>query len=113
MLPEELVTDTTGVTQKTVEMFLAGKHPTKKIPCCYTLEVCDKTPICIPVDITEYVVKLVVRKLLGSLGTGDTDLESLQGWLLKFGVDSQKLCTSVEIFVDWLSNKSPTWAAHR
>ena len=41
------------------------------------------------------------------------DSEVLQGWLLKFGEDSTRLSTSFEIFVDWLANGSPPWAAYR
>ena len=47
---------------------LAGKHlhePPTPHPPCSMLEVSDKTPIFIPVDITEDVVKSVARKLLG------------------------------------------------
>ena len=41
------------------------------------------------------------------------DSEALQGWLLKFGEDSTRLRTSVEIFVDWLANGIPPWVAYR
>ena len=40
---------------------------------CSTLEVHNEIPIFIFVDITEDVVKLVVRKLSGILGPGGTD----------------------------------------
>ena len=50
----------------------------------------------IPVDITEDVVKSVARKLSGSTGTGGTDLEALQGWLLKFWYDRKIHYISVE-----------------
>ena len=63
-----------------------------------TLEVYNEESIFIPVEITEHVVKLVKWNLLGSLGPGGKNLESLQGWLLKFGQDSKKLCISIEIF---------------
>ena len=46
-------------------------------------------------------------------GPGGTDSEALQGWLLKFGGDSKRLRTSVENFVDWISNGIPPWAAYR
>ena len=76
------------------------------------LEIYEETPIFIPVNITEEAVELVARKLLGSFGPGGTDLEELQGCLLKFGEDSTRLLTSVETFVDWLANGSPSWAAY-
>ena len=40
------------------------------------------------------------------------NLEALHGWLLKFGEDSNRLCTSAETFVDLLSNESPPWGAY-
>ena len=54
----------------------------------------------------EDAVKLVTRKLSGSSGRGGTDSESLQGWILKFGVDRKKLFVSVEMIVEWLANNS-------
>ena len=77
------------------------------------LETYKETPIFIPVDITEEAVELLARKLLGGSGPLGTDLEALQGWLLKFGEDSTRLRTSVENFVDWLSDGIPPWAAYR
>ena len=53
-----------------------------------------------------------MHKLSGSSGTGGTDSEYLQGWLLKFREDSKKLRTSVKFFFDWIANRSPTWAAY-
>ena len=46
------------------------------------LDIYEKMPIVIPLDITEDVVKSVVWKLLGSLGPGGTNSETLQGWIL-------------------------------
>ena len=60
----------------------------------------NETPIFIPVDIAENVVKLVAQKLSGSSGPGGTDLEDLYRWFLKFGEGRKKLRISVEIFVD-------------
>ena len=80
-----------------------------KNTACSMLEAYDKTPILIPVGIMEDVVKSVARKLSRSSGPRGTDLEDLQGWILKSGEDSKKLCISVEIFVDWLANKTPPW----
>ena len=33
--------------------------------------------------------------------------------VFKFQGGQQKLCISVEIFVDWLANKNPPWTAYR
>ena len=67
-----------------------------------------ETPIFILVNITEEAVELVARKILGGSVPGDTDSEALQGWTLKFGDYSTRICTRVENFVDWLANRSPT-----
>ena len=53
-----------------------------------------------------------MQKLLGVSGSGGTDLEALQGWLLKFGWHRKILHTSVETFADWISNKKPPWDAY-
>ena len=74
------------------------------------LEAYKATPVFIPVDITEDVVELVAKKLSGSAGPGDTHLDALQGWLLKFGY-TEKLCISVNYFVVWLANQNPLWDA--
>ena len=64
-------------------------------------------PFFIPVDIAEYKVKLVARKLLGSAGPGGTDPEALHGWKLKFRDQNKKLRISVESSVECLANQSP------
>ena len=86
-LPANRETEKMGVTDKTVVEILAGKNPTERKPHFYTLEVYAEITIYIPVDIMGDVVKLVARKLLGISGHGGTDLEALQGWLLKLGDD--------------------------
>ena len=113
MQPYELAQDRTGTINETVTLGLEEKNLSKKILSCATLETYEDTPIFIPVKILEEAVELVARKILGSSGPGGTDSESLQVWLLKFGENSTRLFTSVEIFVDWLSNGSPPWEAYR
>ena len=76
------------------------------------LETYEETTIFIPADITEEAVESAARKLSGSSGPGGTNLEALQGWLLKFGDDSTRLRTSMEAFMEWLANGSPPWAAY-
>ena len=49
---------------------------------------------------------------LGSSGLGGTDFWSLQGWILKLGKYSTRLRTSVETFVDCLSNGSLLWTSY-
>ena len=82
--PDDLVLDETSVIDKTIAFVLAGGNPHEKIPTCSTVEAYDKTPVFISVGITEDVVKLVACKLLGGSSPGGTDLDALQGWLLKF-----------------------------
>ena len=105
--------DSTGFTDKTGAEVLVGKHPSKRKPHISTLEAYKETPVFITVGIVEYVFKLVTWKLSGSVGPGGTDLEALQWCLLKFGDHSKKLRTSVEYFLDWLSNQSPSQAANQ
>ena len=72
----------------------------------------NETPIFIPVNITEEAVESVAQKLLVSSGPGGTDSEALQGWLLKFGEDINRLRTSKKKIVGWLANGSLPWAAY-
>ena len=91
---------------------LGGENPSKTITSCTGLETYEKTPIFIIVDITEEAVKSVAWKLLGRYSPGGIDSDALQGWLLKFGEDSTRLCTRAENFVDWFANGSPPWVAY-
>ena len=105
-----MATNKTGVTEETVKAVLAGKHPPPKISYCYTLEVYNKTPIFIPVDITEDVVESVAQKLLVSFGTIDTDWEAISLWLreristlhtLCFGLNKYIItCVEVDFLLD-------------
>ena len=47
------------------------------------LEVYEETPVFIPIDMTENVVKSITQKLLGRAGPGCTDSEALQGCVIK------------------------------
>ena len=67
----------------------------------------EETPIFIPVDITGEAVESVAQKRLGGSGPRGMDSEALQVWLMKFGEDSTRLCTSVDNFVNWITNGSP------
>ena len=66
------------------------KKPTQFFRCS-TLEVYDKTPIFIPMDIMEDVVESVAHKLFGSLVPGGTYSKDLQGCLVKYVEDRKKL----------------------
>ena len=97
---DELAEDRMGTINKTVTSVLEGKHPSKTIPSCATLETYKETPIFITVNITKESVESVAKKLLGSSGPGGTELEALQVWILKFGEGGIRLRTSVETFVN-------------
>ena len=90
--------DRTGTINETVVSILEGKHTSKTIPSCGTLETYEETHIFIPINITEKAVESVAQKLSGSSGPGGTDSEAIQGWIIKFGEDSTRLRTSVETF---------------
>ena len=105
--------DFTGNINETIALVLEGKHQHKTIPSCALLEMYDKRPIFISVDITEDTFELVPQTLLVSSGPRGTYSKSLQGWILKFGEDSKILRTSVETFFDRLANWIPPWAAYR
>ena len=113
VLPNKQSTDSTGFMEETAAEVMAVKPPAERKTHSYTLEEYEEIPVFIPVDITEDVVKLVTQKLLGSASPGDTDLEALQGWILKFGCHSKKLRISVEYFRAWMANQNPPWAAYR
>ena len=55
---------------------------------------------------------MVAREIWGISVPRGTDSEALQGWIIKIGEYSKILHTSVKKFVDWLSNKIPTWTAY-
>ena len=94
-----------GRLDKTAVEVLSGKKKAQQKPLRVALEVYEATPVFIPVDITEDVVKSVAQNLSGTVGPSGTDLLALQGWLLKFGDHSRKLCVNVKYFVDCILKK--------
>ena len=64
---------------ETVAYILSGKHPHENFPAHSMLDMYDKMPIFIPVEIVEDAVKLVMRKLSGSSCPGGMESEALQG----------------------------------
>ena len=112
MLPDKQASNSTGFTDKNAAEVLSRKHPPERKPHFSTLEAHKEMPVFSSMDMTEDVVKSVVRKRLGSTKHGGMDSESLQGWILKFGDHRKKLCISVEYFVDWLDNQKPPWAVY-
>ena len=76
------------------------------------LDAYEKTPIFIPVDIPEDVVKLVAWKLSGVWALEVRTWTFIQGRILKSGGGIKILRTTVEIFIHWIANRSPPWAAY-
>ena len=64
--PEKLSTDKIGLIGETIASVLAGKYLHKKHLTRSMLEAYNETPIFIPMDIMENVVKLLAQKLSGS-----------------------------------------------
>ena len=83
---------------------LVGKHIPKRKNYCYALEAYEETPVFIPMDMMEDVVKSVAQKLSASAGPSGTYSEALQGCILKFGDNLKRLCISVECFVECMAN---------
>ena len=54
--PEKLAADPTGTINETIALVSEGKHPSKTIASCDTLETYEETPIFISVDIMEEAV---------------------------------------------------------
>ena len=88
-----------GFTEKIVADVQEGKHPAERKSHVSKLEAYKEKPVFITVDNMEDVIESVVRKLLGSSGTGGMNSEALRVWLLKFGDHSKKHRISVESFV--------------
>ena len=65
------------------------------------------------IDVTEDLVKSVTKKLSGSLGPRGKNYKALQGWILRFGEDSEKIRTRYEMLIGWLDNHNPSWEAYR
>ena len=57
--PDKLAEDCTGTINKTVASVLEGKHPSKPIPSCATLETYKEMFIFFPVNITKKAVESV------------------------------------------------------
>ena len=93
---------------------LRAKHPEALTPTAESLESYPDRPLELtPVNITNDTVTTIVGRLLGGAGPGGTDPVSLQQWLLRFGAASGELRLIVGVFVEWLGNGRPPWAAYR
>ena len=79
---------------RTVVNVLRDKHPALIVPNVEVLKHYDVVPEFVPIDITEDTVEQISGRLTGATGPGGIDAASLQQWLLRFGVVSQRLCSS-------------------
>lgn len=92
---------------------LHSKHPDPRVTQQSTLTDYESLPAVIPVRISEETVDTIARRLSGSAGPGGTDAINLQHWLLRHGMMSQKLQTSLAKFATWLATTNVPWAAIR
>ena len=69
------------VLWKKLSKWSRKKISAQKIPYCSTLEVYDKTPIFIPVEVMEDVVESFTQKLSEVSSPIGTDSAALQGWI--------------------------------
>ena len=88
-----------GTINETVTSFFEREKSSETIPSYDMLETYEKTPIFTTINIMEESVESVAQKFPVSTGPGGTDLDALQGWLLKFGEGGTRLRTSVETFL--------------
>ena len=93
---------------------LCSKHPEVRPLTAIILEAYGgKPPALVMVDITNEMVAIVVRQLLGALGPRGDDSVSLQHWLRRFGATSTGLRKIFSEFGDRMANGRPPWAAYR
>ena len=87
-----------GIINETIASFLVVQHLHKKILLFHIRDVRRNAYF--------YSCKYH-REHSRVLSTEGTKSEALQGWLVKLGDYSKQLCTTVEILVNWLSNRNP------
>ena len=92
---------------------LLEKHPVPIIPAVEVLKHYNVVPEFVPINITEDTVEQVSGQLTGAAGPGGIDVASLQQWLLRFGVVSQRLHRAVMLLACLMANNIPPWAATR
>jgi hypothetical protein len=117
VLQPDSVCTKTGLPVLTV---LREKHPPMRDPAPDlsdpdrgSFEPYEDTPHPLPVAITDEVVENVAARLSGAAGPGGTDAVDLRNWLLRFGVESEQLRTTLASLTEWLCNSHPPWAAYR
>ena len=102
-----MTSDRLGITDETVAIVLSVQHMREKLIPCSTLEVYNKTPIFIPVDIMKDVVKSVPQKKWGFWAPVVQTKKLYRDVFLKLRDNSKNLCIGVEIFMYWIANQYP------
>jgi len=116
MMPDDLCTKTgRPVAEVMQDKHPAGRDPGQEIGRSDTaFEPYEEgPPDSVPVEVTAEIVESVASKLSGGAGPGGTDAVTLQNWLLRYGVASERLRISLASLGAWLANGNPPWAAYR
>ena len=92
---------------------LQAKHPEARIAHHSMLQSDKDLPEFLDLNITDKNVSFVGSKMSGAAGLSGFDTYNLRLALLRFGRESTELRKAVAIFVNWLSNEFPPWAAYR
>jgi hypothetical protein len=108
LLPSE-IDDKTG---DTVEEVLLSKHPAARVPDAAKMPEYPEVPDLVDLDIMDETVEKIASRPSGSAGVGGSDSHAVSHWLLQFGIASRCLRLAFAKVVEWLSNKTPPWAAY-
>jgi len=95
---------------------LREKHPASHVPSEEDFDAHVGAPDCLelmPVYCFEECVAKAAACLSGSAGPCGVDTEMLKNWLLRHGDHSGRLRDAMAMWVDWLSNELPLYAAYR
>ena len=66
----------------------------------------------IPLDCDQETVQVVGNKPSGGAGPLSVDGVALKQWLLRYGNHSQVLREKLAVWIEWMSNVAPPWAAY-
>ncbi len=92
------------------------KHPAARVLLEEDFDNHPGTPDCLdsmPVYCFEECVAKAAARLSGGAGPCGVESTMLKFWLLRYGVQSEPLWEVMAMWVDWLSNDSPSYAAYR
>ena len=95
---------------------LCEKHPDTRVPSESDFDNHPGGPDCLesmPIYCFEECVTKAAARLSGSAGPCGIEADMLKNWLLRHGAQSERLQDMMTMWVDWLSNGSPPYAAYR